>query len=66
MAHGDHPVEYWHIYAVYDLTRGKTPLGGVVADSIEQATALALDLHKRKPGQLELVDTGRLKRKKCC
>lgn len=63
---GSHPYEFWNIYAVYDLTRNRSPLGAIVANSLEEAIALALKLHNKDAGQLEVIDTGRKKRKKCC
>lgn len=58
--------EVWHIYAVYDLTRNRTPLGGVPADTEEHAMSVALALHRKKPGELEVKDTGKTKLKRCC
>lgn len=58
--------DFWKIYAVYDLTRNRAPLGGVPANDEEHAMQIALTLHRRKEGELEIKDTGKTKLKKCC
>jgi hypothetical protein len=62
----DHDHGSWKIYAVYDLTRNRAPLGGVVADTLEEAYETAARLHRRQVADLEVRDTGRTKPKKCC
>ncbi len=56
----------WKIYAVYDLTRNHAPLGGVVADNDTEALEKASSYHRKPVAELEVVDTGRTKKKKCC